>query len=101
MSLPNFQLQETGASVPAGTASAAVAIPLMGGQVPEDILIYNPDPTNVVYVRTGKSGVIANANCMPILPGEKSTWGVRGATHIATFRTAGTTAITVFAGSGN
>lgn len=101
MSLPNFSLQETGVSVPAGTASAATSIPLLGGQIPEDILIYNPDPTNIAYVRTGKSTVTANTSCMPILPGEKSTWSVRGATHIATIRAAGSTALLVFAGRGN
>ena len=97
----NFSLFEQGTSIAATTASATAALPKLSGHNANDILIYNTDTSNTVYVRIGNAATTANTSCMPILPGEKSIWAVKGATHIATIRAAGSASIIVFPGEGN
>jgi len=68
-----------------------------------DIMIVN-EGTVTVFVRTGDVTVVADANAMPILPGEKGVYcrGLReiAVTHIAAHVAVATQAITVFQGSG-
>lgn len=101
--MQNFPILSLGTTLPAGTSSARVAIPPVTagtGGLSEDLLIYNPDASNIAYVIAGDSAVVATTACMPILPGEKGVYRIAGATHVAAIRSAGTTALIIFAGRG-
>lgn len=101
VNLRNFGLAGV-SSIPlvAVPGSINVALPNEDAQ---DIMIIN-EGTVTVFVRTGDSTVVADANAMPVLPGEKAVYcrGLReiSITHIAAFVAAGSQAITVIQGSG-
>ena len=67
----------------------------------DDIMLVN-DSALTIFVRCGNKDVLADANAMPILAGEKGVYDKGGniATHLAFFLPAGMASITVMQGRG-
>jgi hypothetical protein len=93
----NFGISSGGMALAAATATQATLIDPPG--LFPDVMIYNPGPY-VVRVRVGLVGVTADATCMPILVGEKSSYFKGANTHIAYISPSGNQAIEVFDGEG-
>lgn len=99
----NFSLLNIFASVvtaAVGTAKFALPVP-----PPKDIMLYNVG-AEVVYVRTGDTNVVADANAMPIAPGEKGVYQIGDssppATHLAyATLVAGTSVLSIIPGEGS
>jgi len=71
---------------------------------PTDVMLVN-DTTTTIFARTGNSSVVADANAMPVLPGEKGVYS-KGSTagtttHLAVFVVSGTADIIVIQGMGS
>lgn len=102
INLRNFSLGGvTGVTLTANVAGTArIALP---DEDAPDIMIVN-EGTVTVFVRTGDITVVADANAMAILPGEKGVYcrGLREIpiTHIAAHVAVATQDVTVFQGSG-
>ena len=99
----NFSILIAGQSVAAAPAANATAVAIdvnpPTGVVRSDVMIYNPGP-GTVYVRAGDGNVLADANCQPILAGEKGAWHKGAATHLAAYSPSGAQTLLVFVGAG-
>jgi len=87
-------------SLTATPSSARIKIPDLS--LPDMMLINQSGST--IFVRCGDSSVVADAQAMPILPGEKGIYA-RGlsqptSTHIAAFVTDETEVLTIIQGGG-
>ena len=73
------------------------------GRVGDDIMLFN-NSSVIIFARTGKSDVVADANAIPILAGEKGIYSrgnrVGKATHLAIFTETGTGKIIISQGLG-
>lgn len=86
------------------TASDTTATVQLNSNTAIDIMLIN-NTTSTIFVRTGNSNVVADANAMPILPGEKGVYtkGNSGGStsHLAYFVAAGTADLTILQGDGS
>lgn len=82
--LRNFSLRN--AFMTQVTAALVTARFILPSPPPKDIMLYNAG-AETVYVRTGDDNVVADANGMPIAPGEKGVYqigdSIPPATHLA------------------
>lgn len=101
VNLRNFGLANVNSiDLVAATPSARVELP---NRDLTDVMVVN-EGLVTVFVRTGDASVVADANAMPVLPGEKGVYQ-RGdttppTTHIAAFVSSGTQAIVIIQGIG-
>lgn len=98
----NFSLLNIAAiAVAPGLVTARFELP---SPPPKDIMLYNSG-LNAVYVRTGDSGVVGDANAMPIAPGEKGVYQIGDssppATHLAYITLVGVSVMTIVPGEGS
>lgn len=71
--LKNFSiLNVTSVPLTAGATSLTTDLSNTSGQ--EDIMLINLSVSDILYVRTGKDDVEADATSMPVLPGEKGVY---------------------------
>jgi len=101
-SVSNFSLLDA-ASTTINATPTTSRIELSNPGPPQVMVVNNT--TTTIFVRTGNSLVVADANAMPILPGEKGVYS-RGntlgeTTHLAAFATVGAADLIVLEGSGS
>lgn len=94
----NFSVSSAdGQTIAATTTSAATQIDATGAS--EDVMVWNKSAV-VIHIKCGASNVVATANSMPILPGEKGSYYKGNSTHIAVIAASSTGDIWVKAGEG-
>lgn len=98
--MSNFPAYVRGQVITSTNTSAAHSLQSEAVLVADDVMIYNPGPY-LVYVFAGGASAVADATCMPILPGEKGAYDKGGETHLAVFSPSGNQDITVFVGEGS
>lgn len=98
----NFSLLDVKAT--AVTATDTSQTHQFSNEANVDVLLVNGTATTI-FVRTGDSTVVADAEAMPIISGEKGVYN-RGqaqgrSTHLAFFVASGTAALTIVEGLGS
>ena len=97
----NFPCYENGQRITAGTASAATALNGTAARVmsARDVLIHNPGP-NIVYVKAGGVGVVADNTCAPVPALAIWAYGKGANAYLATIAPDGNQDVLVIVGEG-